>query len=372
VLFFEDTVPLRRLGSGFVRANDIVRAIAAAGCEVSVFPVNGAPFDIMSLFGDLPDSVEILHDLNINRLEGFLRDRQGFYDLTWISRTHNFSRLQPIFEAAGVTPQSLPVVLDTEAVVTMREAARALLTGQAKVFDAESALRREFAGAETAKKILGVSRWETGLIAALGLPASLLGTSRGPAPTAAPFGARSGLLFVGAIHRPDSPNLDSLAWYAQEILPALADEMDDPPMLNVCGYVAPSVDLSAFRNIAGIKIHGAADDLSDFYETNRVFIAPTRFAAGTPYKIYEAAAHGLPCVTTELLARQLDWVSGTDLLTAPAHDARRFAAQIAMLYRTEAVWTKLRSNAAAKLAAENSADIFEARVADILASALGK
>ena len=37
VLFIEDTVPLRRLGSGFVRSNDIVHAIDAAGYEVHVF-----------------------------------------------------------------------------------------------------------------------------------------------------------------------------------------------------------------------------------------------------------------------------------------------------------------------------------------------
>ena len=29
VLFIEDTVPLRRIGSGFVRANDLIRVMAA-------------------------------------------------------------------------------------------------------------------------------------------------------------------------------------------------------------------------------------------------------------------------------------------------------------------------------------------------------
>ena len=34
----------------------------------------------------------------------------------------------------------------------------------------------------------------------------------------------------------------------------------------------------------------------------KVFIAPTRFAAGIPHKVHEATANGIPCVTTELLA----------------------------------------------------------------------
>ena len=49
-------MPLRRLGSGFVRSNDIVHAIVAAGYEVHVYPMNGAPHDVMSLFGDLPET----------------------------------------------------------------------------------------------------------------------------------------------------------------------------------------------------------------------------------------------------------------------------------------------------------------------------
>ena len=72
VLFIEDTVPLRRLGSGFVRSNDAVRAMVAAGYEVHVFPMNGAPYDVMSLYGDLPDCVEVLADRDAAGLAAFL------------------------------------------------------------------------------------------------------------------------------------------------------------------------------------------------------------------------------------------------------------------------------------------------------------
>jgi hypothetical protein len=52
------------------------------------------------------------------------------------------------------------------------------------------------------------------------------------------------------------------------------------------------------------------------------------------------------------------------------NDARRFAAQIAMLYRTPTIWTKLRGQAAARLAAENNEAMFEQAVGDALAAAM--
>ena len=372
VLFLEDTVPLRRLGSGFVRANDCVRAIAAEGYDVSVFPVNGAPYDVMSLFGDLPETVEVLHDRNIAGLPVLLAERPDFFDLVWISRTHNLHRTLEMFQKAGMDPARVPFILDTEAVVAGRDAARATLTGGTKRFPFDQpALRAEFAGAEMCRHITAVNKAEVELLRGIGLPqVSMLGTVREPAPTPATFGEREGLLFVAGIHQADSPNVDSLAWYMNEILPALAAELGEPPVLDVVGYAAPEVDLSAFANHPHIRLHGPAGDLAPFYNSHRLFIAPTRYAAGTPYKVYETASYGLPCVATDLLARQLGWRNGRELATAPVNDPAAFAAQIAKLYRSETMWNSLRKNALKRLAADNAPEEFRQTVATILREAL--
>jgi GT2 family glycosyltransferase/glycosyltransferase involved in cell wall biosynthesis len=371
VLFLEDTVPLRRLGSGFVRANDVVRAIVAAGYDVTVFPINGAPYDAMSIFGDLPERVEVAHDVDINVLGKFLAERRKYFDLVWVSRTHNLDRVLPIFEQAGISPERVPFVLDTEAVVSVRDAVRAAVTGGGDDFNFDAALSVEFAQAGLCRHVLATSRTEVDLLHSIELPkVSLLGTCRSPAATEKEFAARSGLLFVGGIHQADSPNLDSLHWYVNEILPALAAEFDTAPVLHVAGYCGPNIDLSAFGGNKFIRLHGMVADLTPLYNECRVFIAPTRFAAGTPYKIYEAAAHGLPCVATDLLAAQLGWQSGGELLAAPINDARRFAAQIAVLYRTEAVWSKLRKQALARLKADHAAENFNRIVAEVLEDAI--
>jgi glycosyltransferase involved in cell wall biosynthesis len=176
-------------------------------------------------------------------------------------------------------------------------------------------------------------------------------------------------LFVASIHRTDSPNLDALFWYMQEILPVLKSRMPEPPILNFAGFVAPGIDLGAFAGHPHIRIHGPAISLRVHYEQNRLFIAPTRFAAGTPYKLYEAASFGLPCVATELLARQLDWQDGVDLLVAPVNDPQRFATQIAQLYRSPDLWATLRENALDRIVRENTPEAFNTKVNAILDAA---
>ena len=366
LLFLEDTVPLRRLGSGFVRANDVVHAIADAGWQVSVLPVNGARHDLMSQFGDLPETAEVLHDRSIMTLPALLAERPGFYDAVWISRTHNLMRTAPIFEAAGIDPATTPFVVDTEAVAATREAEAAALRGEA-AFDLAAAVAAEMRPAMVCRHVTAVNEAEAALLRAAGLPGvAVLGTIRAPDPTPRPFAARAGLLFVASIHRDDSPNLDSLRWYRDEILPALRRIMGEPPTLSFVGYTAPDLDLAEFRGIPGIELRGTVAELRPAYDEHRLFIAPTRFAAGTPYKVYETASFGLPCVATPLLCRQLGWTPGKDIATPATADAAAFAAEIASLYRDETRWTALRDSALRRLAAENGRAPFEATVRRIL------
>ena len=89
--------------------------------------------------------------------------------------------------------------------------------------------------------------------------------------------------------------------------------------------------------------HADVDDLTPFYDDARVFVAPTRYAAGISLKVIEAAARGVPVVCTRLVADQLGWESGVDLLAADGAD--EFAGAIASLYRDADLWKRLRTAA---------------------------
>ncbi|HQT39345.1 MAG TPA: glycosyltransferase [Acidocella sp.] len=371
VLVLDDTVPLRHFGSGFVRSNDIVNAMADMGYNVSIFPVNGIKSDILSIYNDFSPTVEVLYDQDINSLKKFLEARRFAYDLIWISRIHNLSRTAAIFDEAGISPGTVPFILDTEAVTANRELAKARISGEPGDFDLRSVLERELSGVQVCRHVTAVNQVEMDQLREAGLKnVSILGTLSQAQPTRQDYNSRKDLLFVGSIHQEDSPNLDSLHWYLNEIMPALALEMEEVPLLNFVGYVDPRIDLSAFDNEPMIKIHGYMPDLEPYYNENRIFIAPTRFAAGTPYKIYESAAFGLPCVATSLLADQLGWRPGAELLVASVGDPKGFAQQIARLYCTEDLWAALRRHAIERIERENNKLKFTEALKQIMEKAL--
>jgi O-antigen biosynthesis protein len=367
VLFIEDTVPLRRLGSGFVRSNDVVHAIAVAGFGVDVFPVNGAPYDVMRLYGELPDTAEVLADRDFAGLAAFLEERRGIYQVIWVARTHNLARVLPVLVAARLDLKRIKLVLDTEAVTSPREAMRAALNGEQ--FDAKAALAAECAVARKADVVLAVNAADAALLGKGKVKnVVVLGTARAAQPTPAGFAVREGLLFVGAMHAPGSPNHDALRFYAEKIVPALVREFGEPPVLHVVGHVTRDVDLREFAGHKHIKLHGELSDVTPLYNAARLFVAPARFAAGTPYKIYEAASCGLPCVASTLLVTQLGW-GGDEILAAQLDDPAAFAQAVARLYRDEVLWLTLREGALRRIGTAHRMEDFAAAVTAVLRQA---
>ena len=352
LLFIDDTTPVRRAGSGFVRSADLVGAMVELGWAVSVLGMERSRFHLAAQFADLPDTVEVLHDHGAAEVAGLLDARAGFYDVIWIARTHNLHRLRPILERSFVGLARRPaIVLDTEAVAALRGQAQARLTAPAVAFDLDQALTAELRDAEICRHVVAVSAAEAALLRRCGLPSvSVIGHSRAPAPTPRPFAARGGMLFLGAMHEPGAPNHDALDWFATAVLPRIETALRWETRLTVAGYLGPGVDLSAYRDHPRISLRGPVAALAPLYDAHRVFVAPTRFAAGLPYKLHEAASFGLPIVATGLLARQLGWEDA--LLAAEADDAEGFAAAVVRLYRDPSLWERLRAAALARIAAE--------------------
>lgn len=125
----------------------------------------------------------------------------------------------------------------------------------------------------------------------------------------------------------------------------------DPALtLHVIGR-ADAKSLAGLR-IPGITLHGPVPDLKPWYSRCRLFIAPTRFSAGIPLKILDAAAHGLPSVITAGLAAQLNWTHHTHAAVADAPPETlpaSFAEHTLHLYNTEPLWTRLREHTLADL-----------------------
>jgi O-antigen biosynthesis protein len=368
VLFIEDLLPLRRIGSGFVRSNDLIRVLASMDVFVTVFAINPGSFDLAAIYADMPDSVEVMHDRSLIDLDALFEERQGYYDLIWVARTHNLdrilTRLEHMTTGTGRPPR---VVLDTEAIVALRQAARHRLPGQELEFDLEAAILKEFANAHHCQNITVVTEQEATTLRGLGFSdVKVVGHIRDLMPTPRAFAERSGLLFIGAIHETDSPNFDGLVWFVDEVLPLIEEQLGWETRLSVVGYTGVGVSLERFRAHPRITLRGTVPETESLYNSHRVFIAPTRYAAGTPYKVYEAASFGLPVVATDLLRQQIGWEDGKELLAADHADPALFARHVVTLYRDAAVWQTVRDQALARLAAENGREHYVQALTEIL------
>jgi GT2 family glycosyltransferase len=372
VLFIDDTVPLRALGSGFVRSNDLVHAMAELGYGVTVYPINGCPHDPAHVFGDMPETAEVMHTHAAGRLKAFLEGRRGYYDTVWICRVHNLNRvwttLSQLQDAGVLTAR---VILDTEAVTPRRDALRAQLANEP--FDLCAATRQFVANAAFCDVAVAVTDTEADILRAQGLPrVATVGHVIEPRPTPRIFAERSGMLFVGAIHAQDSPNYDSLVWFTDHVLPRIESALGWAARLSIAGYVAPGVDMSRFDANPRIRQYGSVADLTPLYNRHRVFVAPTRFAAGAPYKVLEAAAFGVPVVCTDLLTEELGWESGVDLLSAPVGDAAAFADAILAAHEVQDTWQALRRHALSRLLAGFGRARFVGDIRDVLAASEDK
>jgi GT2 family glycosyltransferase/glycosyltransferase involved in cell wall biosynthesis len=370
ILFIDDTVPVRAMGSGFVRANDIVGEMTALGYAVTVFPVNPCGLPMASIYPDFPDNVEILHGHSIDTLDSFLEQAQGHFNVIWISRTHNLRLVKDAIKHLR-DPEGKPVrvIVDTEAVASLRNRTKARVKPQAPASEPMS-LGTEFRHVAPDAHVICVSEAERVVLQAVGLTkVSILGHFRTLDLTPKSFEDRKDLLILGAIHEADSPNHDALYWFVENVLPLVTEALGPEVAVSVAGYQGSAVDLTDLADNPQVRLLGCVPNTWSLYDDHRIFIAPTRFAAGIPYKIHEAASFGLPIVTTGLIAGQTGWGHGTELLAADERNPQAFAQQVIALYRTPALWQSLRLYAGRRLMRDHNQNDYRRALGSILGNA---
>jgi GT2 family glycosyltransferase len=362
ILVIDDRVPAASAGFGFPRALDLLNALAELGHAVTIFAIQPGP---VTRPPGLHATVEIT-DGDGSAIAEFLRRRRDTIDLVIVSRPHNMHLLRARLGDPHTWVPDGAIVYDAEAIVALRDADRRRLAGESvSDSDLARAVADEVQLARSADAVFVVSAAEGERFAAGGAASVHLVSHRfEPAPTPTPFGARHGLLFVGAFHEL-SPNADSVVWFVEEILPRVRQLLGDEVRLTVAGQDPPPEVIAL--QARGVDVHAGLDDLRPLYDRARVFVAPTRFAAGIPFKVGHAASHGVPLVTTTLLASQLEWRDGIEL--RHANRADDFARACAEVYGDAELWTRLRQGALARVARDYAPEQFRTAIARGLTAA---
>ena len=147
------------------------------------------------------------------------------------------------------------------------------------------------------------------------------------------------LLFVGGFGY--FPNLDAASWLLEEIFPLLTVLSPETLSLTIVGRDPPR-SLRDRARLPNATILEDVDDLGPVYAQSSIAVVPVRAGGGSRIKVLEAAAYGVPIVSTTFGAEGTQmrdgeelWLADTpqafvdavvDVLQSPSEAARRTAA----------------------------------------------
>jgi O-antigen biosynthesis protein len=362
LLVIDNEVPLGSFGSGYPRARELLAAAVATGWSVTFFPLHRVEIDWDAARREIPWEVEIIAGRGTAGLAGFLQERHGHYDLVMVSRPDNIRLVRETLRHLSHVLDGSRFIYDAEALFANREITKAAVEGRTyPVAEAEALIGAEIALADGADAIVCVTESEADAFRARqSAPVYVLSHSVELIGVTPSFRERAGFLFIGRLLEREAPNWLGLRWFVHECWPAIR-AVQPNAVLSVVGHLHPDyADLEA----PGVRLLGPAADLRPHYDAARVFVAPIQFGAGIPIKILEATAAGLPTAGTGLMARQLDWRPGVELIAEDG--AQELAAATAALHDDAHTWEAMRLAARRRLEKQHTAEAFRNALQDLL------
>ncbi len=360
ILVIDDRVPHPSLGAGYPRCSNLLNKLSEMDFNISFYPLLFPNENWEDVYITLSNKIEVILDSGHDDLQSFLKRRKDFYQYVVVSRVHNMEFFNHCLSLDPDLLGEAKIIYDAEAVSAPREILRMELLGRRMPAEEQQELiEKELEQSRLAEIIVAVSENEAEIFKRHGYNnTAVLGHTIASAPGTNTFEQRQGLLFVGALRDEGSPNVDSLLWFLINVFPILEQAIPDIKLHIVGDNSAASLATISKENII---FTGRLDSIEDLYNSCRVLIAPTRFAAGIPHKIHEAAAMGLPSVTTNLLARQLGWQHERELLVADT--ATDYAEQCHRLHQDEKVWQRVRAAGLEAIAEDCSEQTFRNNLA---------
>ena len=370
ILFIEDVPPNANKGAGFPRANMVVNLMHELGYEVTIYTTFSAPESWAVVYSDIPIDVEVIFGRGFDGLNQFLLERIRYFDLIWIGRPHNMD----FFVSACLKYRrnsQIPVIYDSEAIFCERLKHLLDVNIDKHITSAyvQTETEREYRLASHATAVVSVSEYEAGLWRnQFSGPIHILGHDCELVADPAPFSSREGIAFLGTLYGIwNSPNWDSIVWYIDEVMPRLKQKYNlTGKLIFVGNCMVPKKTIGRYAE--HIHFVGSVDNLKETLDRYRILVVPTRFAAGIPQKVFDAAKYGIPTVCTTLIAKQMTWSDGKETLAADWRDPDGFAERCASLYQNEQLWSKVQGAAREWMARQPRRDALKNHLASILRS----
>ncbi|WP_417458720.1 glycosyltransferase [Kordiimonas sp.] len=366
IIIIDDLAPYPKYGAGCCRAADIYHALIDRGFNVTLYLQAGRATD-KEVFeaGRGHSRIRYIKNIDLPQLIGNLGPHLSHI---WVSRPRNVKAFKDVLlEWKRRAPSKRRLISDTEAIASLRP-----LSFRQNIQLAENrascvaAAKEELTLSQGFDAIVCVSEFEANLAQEV-LPevsVNQLESIFRPVLDTSSYAEREHFFFCGAVHTNRNPNIDSINWFSKRVWPIVKEALPSAEF-HLAGFIGKDV---VFPEVVKreAKILGPVDELQPYYDKYRVFVAPTRVAAGVPYKVRHAMNGGIPCVITDLLASQMPHPNDVQpFVTAPDQPVE-FARQCISLYSDPKKWHTVQQDAYAEIRRACSAEVFETALTKIL------
>ena len=345
--------------SGSLRTLRLLRLLLRLGCKVT--------FAADNLLADEPyaqhlrdEGIEVLHAPHVNSMGEYLCDHGGQYDVVTLCR--HYIAIQHIDLLRDRHPGT-QVWFDTIDLHYLRLRRQYQLDqASATLKMAQMAYREECEVVDKSDVTIVVSEVEVEELAKERPDAkvAVISNIHEIAQDRPAFDARSGVMFVGGFQHP--PNVDAVEFYANEIWPLVTERC---PGLKT--YIIGSRMPESLRKLGesrGLQMVGFAEDLTPYYESCAVAIAPLRYGAGVKGKVNQALSYGLPVVGSPVAVEGMGLTHEREAMVAET--AEDFAESIVKVCSDPALWQTLSMNGGASLAGRFTPEVAEQALRAVL------
>lgn len=369
VLIIDDTLPSGSEGQGLGRAEKLLFELCKFDLSISFY---GAHEQDPLGESKPPEHVKMIAPKPFEGEVTFFRRILPEFAAVLVSRPHHMEVLQSALRSIPQISRTPTIIYDAEAIQAKREILKFEILQDSALNDDEiiEIVCNEVAVARDADVIITSSTLEAMAFTDFGFaPPIVLSHSVSPTPTPAAYSDREHFLHVGPLLNESTPNSDGILWFITEVMPHIKNLLQDQ---NISLHAVGRCTVPRISELQGnnFKLLGKISDLTATYNRHRVFVAPTRYSAGIPIKVIEAAARGIPCVVGPVLAAQLGWNDEEEVLVG--YDASDFGAKCAALYVNGDLWQEIRTRALDRVRKQFSSGQFSEAVQKIVTCIKGQ
>ncbi len=360
ILWLEACVITPDQDSGSLRTLRLLRLLLKLRCKVT--------FAADNLLADEPygqqlrdEGIELLHAPHVNSMGEYLRNHGGHYDIVALCRHYIAIKHIDLLREHHPGTQIWFDTIDLHYLRLRRQ--YELDQVPATLHMAEMAYQEECEVISKSDLTIVVSEAELAELASErpDSKVAVISNIHEVVRDAPGFDDRSGVMFVGGFQHP--PNVDAVEYYANEVWPLLSERCPDLETY-IIGSRMPE-RLRKLGESKGLQMLGFVEDLTPYYESCALAIAPLRYGAGVKGKVNQALSFGLPVVGSPVAVEGMGLTPEKEVMVAET--AEDFADSIAKVCGDRALWQQLSERGNASLAGRFTPEVAEAALRDVLA-----